>query len=66
MRHPHVTPDVTPKTLHPGFKQGLNLLAQLDLRFRYGTTRGQLDPWPLGLNGKMQWPNFTMTPPCPL
>jgi hypothetical protein len=27
------------------------LLDRLDLRFRSGATRGQLDPWPLGLKG---------------
>ena len=26
-------------------------VGRLDLRFRSGTTRGQLGPWPFGLNG---------------
>ena len=40
------------------------LLVRLDLRFRSGTIRGQLDPWPLGLNGNAMAYFFTMTLPC--
>ena len=41
------------------------VLARLDLRFRSETTRGQLGPWPLGLNAN-EWLVFTLTLPCSL
>ena len=38
------------------------MLARLDLRFRSGTTRGHLGPWPLGLNGNAMTCFYNDTP----
>jgi len=38
------------------------VLARLDLRFRSETTRGQLGPWPLGLNGNAMACFYNDTP----
>ena len=42
-----------------------NVLARLDLRFISGITRGQLGPWPLGLNRNVMAFFFNNDTPLP-